>query len=140
MPKRSTPASALAWGAWVLVLALAWLGSGPVRAKLAEARASREVVRDDDAFYRAHAVLGPEMPLFEAVRERLAAGTPIAVTGTGVEGTARRQRFWLTLLPQYPVSDGAATEICPRACLDRASEVLAEGRDFVWIRRAPSQP
>jgi len=139
MSTRSpTRSSVLAWLGLALVLGLVWVRAAPLRAKLAEARASRDVVVDEDAFYRSYAVLGAEMPLLEAVRARLPRGAAIAVSGEGsAEFVGRRQRFWLALLPGYAITEDAETEICPRACVARADEVLAEGESFVWIRRAP---
>ncbi len=138
-PRPPLRSSGLAWLGLVAAIVLLVLRAEPLRGKLDEARASRDVVTDDASFYRAHAVLGPEVPILEAVRAQLPRGASIVVTGEGsAELVGRRQRFWLALLPDYRVTSHAETEICPRACAADAAEVLVEGASFVWIRRPES--
>jgi hypothetical protein len=102
---------------------------------LAEARASRNVIRSDADFYRAMAVLGPEHPIADHLYAFVARGTPVAVEGPG-RFTARRQRFWIALLPDYPIATDAQLVICPAPCAGPDDTLLAQGQEFQLVRRS----
>jgi hypothetical protein len=104
---------------------------------LEEARASRTAIHSNDDFLRAMGVLGPEFPLLRALRQARAPGTPVSLRMQG-ESVARGQRFWLALLPEYPIRQGADLVICPRPCAGPGDAVLARGREFELLDRSAS--
>jgi hypothetical protein len=130
-------------GAWLLlaaVVALAWLRSADLRALLHDSAPTRGALRSDDDFYAAPLMLGAEVAILHQLRGTLAPGTPVAVEGSG-PFEERRQRFWLALLPEYPIASDAEWLLCPAPCGGEGDAVAARGGDFVLLRRAaPERP
>jgi hypothetical protein len=140
---QERPRSRRAAGAWLLLALVAALAAARGRdlaPALAEARASRDAIRSARDFERAMPVLGPEHPIADHLRSSVAPGTPVAVEGPG-RFTARRQRFWIALLPDYPIASDAELLICPAPCAGHERSRLASGGEFWLVRRsAPSSP
>lgn len=129
------------WAAWLLlaaVVALAWWRTGDLRALLRDSAPTRGVVTSDAVFYATPLVLGPEVEILRYALRELAPGTAIAVEGSGAF-EERRQRFWLALLPQYPIAQDAAWRICPAPCAEAGDTVAVQGRDFVLLRRGAAE-
>ena len=124
---------ASAWLLLALVGLLAVFRAQELAAPLAEARASRHAIRTERDFERAMAVLGPEHPIVDRLRTLAEPGTPVAVEGPG-RFTARRQRFWIALLPDYPIRSDAQWVICPAPCRE-GDRVVARGEEFLLVRR-----
>lgn len=127
--------------AWLLlaaVVALAWLRTGDLRALLRDSAPTRGALRSDADFYATPLVLGEEVAILRHVESALAPGTPLAVEGSG-PFEERRQRFWLALLPAHPITAGAEWLICPAPCGGPGDTLVARGRDFVLLRRAPAE-
>jgi hypothetical protein len=127
---------ASSWGLLALVVLLAATRALDLGEALAEARASRNAIRSDADFYRAMAVLGPEHPIAGHLHASVALGTPIALEGPG-RFTARRQRFWIALLPDYPIASDAELVICPAPCVGPDDTLLVQGQEFQLVRRSP---
>ena len=130
----SSSVEAMRWLLLAVVVVSIGLHGGDVVRQIREARASRGAIQSEDDFYRAAAVVGPEQPLVNEIRATLPTGTPIAVEGDG-RFTARRQRFWIALLPDYPVSATAEYAICPAPCAQEGDRLLRRAYEFELVRR-----
>lgn len=117
------------------VVALAWARTQDLRALLRDAAPTRGALQNDDAFYATPLVLGEEVAILRHIEGALAPGTAIAVEGSG-PFEERRQRFWLALLPRYPIAGDAGWLVCPAPCGRAGDALVARGRDFVLLRRA----
>jgi hypothetical protein len=129
------------WAAWLLlaaVVTLAWLRTGDLRTLLRDSAPTRGVVTSDAVFYATPLVLGGDVEILRYVVRELAPGTVIAVEGSDAF-EERRQRFWLALLPQYPIAQDAAWRICPAPCAGEGDTVAVQGRDFVLLRRGAAE-
>jgi hypothetical protein len=128
-------------GAWLLLalaLGLAWQRGADLRALIRDAAPTRGLLRGDDDFFATPLVLGDELPILSHVRRELAPGTAVALSGDG-EHEERRQRFWIALLPEYPIASDARWLICPAPCGAPGDEIVARGRAFVLLRRAEAE-
>ena len=80
-------------------------------------------------------ILERETPdILQRLQAEVPPGTPVSVTGTG-RFVARAQRFWLALLPAYPIASNAELRICPIPCAEPGDEELERGGEFVLLRR-----
>lgn len=123
-----------AWLALAGVAASAWLATADLRGLLAAVAPTRGLLHSEADFLRTPLVLAGEYPLYEQVRRELAPGTPISVEGEGAH-EERKQRFWIALLPEYPISSRADWAICPAPCAGPEDHVVAAGAEFVLVRR-----
>jgi hypothetical protein len=127
-----------AWLLLAVIAALAWHATGDLRALVHDTFATRGALRSDADFYAAPPVLGDEIAILRHVEREIAPGTPISVEGSGAY-EERRQRFWLALLPEHPISADADWRICPAPCDGAGDTVAARGRDFVLLRRSRAE-
>jgi hypothetical protein len=122
-------------GILAAITALGFARAGDLREMVDFARATRDAVRSDDDLLRSPGVLGPEAPLFETLRRQYPPGTAVAVHGHA-GSVARAQRFWLALLPLYPIRGDAALRLCPHPCDEPGDRVLARGVELVLLDRS----
>ena len=121
------------------VIALIFARGGLVREMLAVAELSRPDVRSEEDFERTLPVLGPEYPVLRRLRDDYPPGTSVSVQARG-RFVARGQRFWLVLLPTYPVDGGSGLVICPASYATPHDDVLERGHEFVLLRRGGGSP
>jgi hypothetical protein len=133
-PSEARESGAGAWLALAAVAAAAWLATADLRALLVAVAPTRGLVESFSDFLRTPLLLAGEYPLYEHVRRELAPGTPISVEGDGAH-EERRQRFWIALLPDYPISPAAQWAICPAPCAGPGDRVVATGAEFVLVQR-----
>jgi hypothetical protein len=116
----------------LVLLAFVYAATGELRERVAFA--SRTPLRSDADLYRAPVVLADEYPLLEWIRANVPAGTEIAVPWDE-RFPLRIQRFWLALLPAYPIASDAGLSVCPRSCVGPDDVVLAQANEFVLVDR-----
>ena len=73
------------------------------------------------------------------VRRELPVGTAISVEPSEAHAE-RQQRFWLALLPEFPIASRAEWAICPAPCAGPGDRVVAAGHEFVLVRRGGAEP
>jgi hypothetical protein len=129
---RVAPLLVLALVAGLVALRASGLGS-----VLEVARLSRAELASDADVLRSEPVLGPESPILARLRSDYAPGTPIALPLSGASVT-RGQRFWLALLPEYPIASDAELVICPLPCTEPGLVPVERGAEFGLMRRSPS--
>lgn len=124
-------------GAWLvlaLVAASAWLASSDLRALLHAVAPTRGLVASEQDFLRTPLLLAGEYPLYERILSELPPGTPISVEGDE-RHVERQQRFWIALLPDFPIASRAEWAICPAPCAGPSDRVVATGMEFVLVQR-----
>lgn len=125
------------------ILVLGFLRSDDVRQMAELAWQSRSLIRSDADLLRTQMVLGPDYALVERLKREHPPGTPVSVQGRG-PSLGRSQRFWLALLPDYPIRADARLVLCPPPCAGAGDRVVAEGDEFVLLERAdagaPGEP
>jgi hypothetical protein len=121
----------------VLVAGLVALRASGLGLLLEVARLSRTELASDEDVLRSEPVLGPESPILARLRRDYAPGTPIALPLTSASVT-RGQRFWLALLPEYPIASNAELVICPLPCAESGLVLVQRGAEFGLMRRSPS--
>lgn len=119
----------------VIVVLLVAAHTGDVREMAHVARDSQLAIRSEADFYRAPQVLGRDYAIVRFLRREVPPGTPISVRGRGAM-LGRSQRFWLALLPEYPVSGGARLRVCADPCAEPGDRMLVRGDGFVLLERA----
>ncbi len=133
-PSRPSQHPLLALGLLAAFVALLFLRSGDVRENAAVARESAQAIRSDADFFRSHPLLGFEYPILRRLQADVRPGTPVSLTARG-RHVARMQRFWLALLPEYPISGTARLAICPTGCERPGDRVMERGDEFVLLER-----
>ena len=129
--ERAAPLLVLA----IVLTMVAWRASD-LATPIEVARMSRAELASDDDLYRSEPILGPEYPILARLRRDHPAGTRVAVPLAGA-GTAltRGQRFWLALLPEYPIAGDAELVICPLPCREPGLTLVERGEEFGLLRR-----
>jgi hypothetical protein len=102
------------------------------------ARASRAELASDEDLFRSEPILGPESPILARLRSEVAPGTPISLPLRRGASITRGQRFWLALLPEYPIASHAELVICPLPCAEAGLDPIERGSEFALMRRSPS--
>ena len=118
----------------LLLLALLgwiWIQTEPLRAGIAALPAAAYSSED---FLRDPRMLGAEYPVYAALLADFPTGTAVDLPPDESQ-VERVQRFWLALLPEYPIRSGAELCICPADELDPQDRVLARGKFFALVDR-----
>jgi hypothetical protein len=102
------------------------------------ARLSRAELANDEDLFRSEPILGPESPILARLRSEVAPGTPISLPLRRDASVTRGQRFWLALLPEYPIASDAELVICPLPCAEPGLDPVEQGSEFALMRRTPS--
>ncbi len=140
---RDKPLAAEVLGCSLAALMLVgfFLNSGEVRKRVRNSRQMSRFIHSDNDFYKTPPLLGGDYRLVSSIRKSLPPGTTIAVAAcsrskypTPILG--RRQRFWLALLPQYPIGPSPLV-ICPSDQVTPADRLIQRGQWFALIRREP---
>jgi hypothetical protein len=130
---------AAAWLVLAAVLALAWIETSELRRLLRDTAPTRGQLATDSAFYASPILLGDNEVILRAVQEVVPRGEPIAVDGgDGFEQI--KQRFWLALLPTWPIAADAEWLLCPNPCGRPEDTLMAGGGQYSLIRRASPAP
>jgi hypothetical protein len=130
---------AAAWLVLGVVLALAWIGTSEVRRLVRDTAPTRGRLETDAAFYASPIVLGDNAVILRALQENVPPGTPVSVEGDG-GFVQTRQRFWLALLPTWPIAADAEWLLCPNPCGRPEDTLMAGGGQFSLLRRARPAP
>lgn len=138
-PLRARIRGAAPWLVLGIVLALAWLATADLRQLLRDTGPTRGRLKSDADFYASPIVLGDQGPILRAVQELVPPGTPIAVEGEG-DFEQMKQRFWLALLPTWPIAADAGWLLCPTPCGRPADTMVARGGQYVLLQRASGAP
>ena len=117
---------------WLVLGAVVALGvaqTADVREAARVAAGFAPLVRTDEDFHRSPAGLGAEYAVVESLRRERPPGTRVALPGDSTLD-ASRKRFWLALLPEYPIAGDAALVICERPCARPGDALLGRGDRF----------
>jgi len=116
------------------VAALVALRASDLGPLLEVARLSRAELASDEDLFRSEPILGPESPILARLRSDHPPGTPVSLPLRGASVT-RGQRFWIALLPEYPVASDAELVICALPCAEPGLELVERGSEFALMRR-----
>ncbi len=142
---RDRPLAAEVLGCSVALLVLIgfFTATKTQREKVSASRGFIGIVRNDENFYMTNMLLGRDYPLLAHIRKAFPPGTMVAVTPCDrfrypnvLRG--RRQRFWLALLPEYPIGPSKLV-ICPQDQVRPTDKLIRRGYWFVLVRREPDE-
>jgi len=121
-----------------------FLNGRKLRRRVRLSREFSDRIRTDADMYRTDVLLGGDYRLIEALRDIFPPGTRVAVADCPrsryrtLRILGRRQRFWLPLLPDYPVGPSDLL-ICPLDQVRGGDHLVQRGELFALIVRSDGQ-
>ena len=120
--------------ALVLMTLFFFSKNSDVHEAVTHARNTRASIQRDEDLYRSDPMLGETYAILEKIRRELPEDTSISIPKDN-RYTGQIQRFWITLLPQYPIRKKADYVICSRDNILPGDQELEQGGPFVLVRR-----
>jgi hypothetical protein len=117
-----------------LVVALVAVRATGLERRFQVARMSEAELQSDEDLLRSEPVLGPEFPILAWLEREHPRGARVSLALSGAAVT-RGERFWLALLPRYPIASDADLVICWLPCNDPELSLVARGESFALMRR-----